>query len=133
MRNSLSCTNICSAGAFVLALSAASPVRAATVDYTALPTQTVLELTSGRVTVTASEVVHNLFNNGLGVVGGWFDDTVDGVEYLTFNFATPALNITYSVTAAFGATSEDVGLRTLEAFGVGGVSLGEVEQVGMGR
>lgn len=105
--------------------------HAATVSYTALGTFTTATVTTGGVTVTGSNTIHVLNLNGLGIVGGAFDNTVDGSEFLDFDFSGlgSAVNLSYFVGSAGNLDSDNVsGTRTLSVFGVGGTLLGNFSQ-----
>src|SRR5262249_44021681 len=104
-----------------------------TVDYRNLGTFTTPALVQGGVTVTGSADVNVLNLNGLGIVGGTFDDTVDGNEFIDFDFGFGVSGVAYYVNSAGNLNGNGtVGDRTLEAFGVGGASLGRVPQSGTG-
>ena len=98
--------------------------EAATVDFRDDGTFTSPSYSEGGVTVTGSGDIYSLNLNGLGVVGGNFDNTIDSGEWIRFSFDTPAENISYWVTSAGQAGGSTPGKRTIEAFGIGGISLG---------
>lgn len=114
-----------------------------TVDYSAMPTATVPSLSAGGITVTGSANVQILALNGLGISGGSVDYAVEvdhsalgGAEFIRFEFGAPVFGVSYFVGSA-GCTrgcssSGELGKRTLEAFGAGGVSLGTAVQGGTG-
>ena len=85
------------------------------------------------VTVTGSADVHLFQSNGLGIVGGASDTLVDSFEYVDFTFTTPVINATYRLDT-FACTSNGGscvgGLRWIEAFTPGGVSLGSIQTSG---
>jgi len=98
--------------------------QAAKVDFRDDGTFTAPSYSEGGVTVTGSGDIFALNLNGLGVVGGSFDNTVDGGEWIKFAFDMPAENISYWISSAGQSGGSTPGKRTIEAFGVGGVSLG---------
>ena len=117
--------------AAALAALSISAAQASTINYTTLGTFAVASLNTGGVLVTGSNTVNVLNLNGLGVVGGAFDHTVDGAEYLEFSFAGlgSAIDLSYSVSSAGNLNSDGfVGMRTLSVFGVGGGLLGSFSQ-----
>lgn len=88
-------------------------------------TTTTIDDTPPGVVVTGSGTIHILNLNGLAVVGGASDNTVDGSESLTFALANPALAVSYFVP--FGGNLDGDGLvgeASIEAFGSAGTSLG---------
>jgi MYXO-CTERM domain-containing protein len=117
---------------FALLLSAASTANALLVrlDDKGLITPT---YTEGDLTVSGSDDL--FFSPGrVGIVGGQSSFTIDTDEYIDFAFAFGAINVTYRM-AQSGCFSETTGqcksgLRTLEAFAIGGASLGTVQQHG---
>jgi len=117
--------------AAALAALSISAAQASTINYTTLGTFAVASLNTGGVLVTGSNTVNVLNSNGLGVVGGAFDHTVDGAEYLEFSFAGlgSAIDLSYSVSSAGNLNGDGfVGMRTLSVFGVGGGLLGSFSQ-----
>lgn len=121
--------------AAALAALSISAAQASTINYTTLGTFAVASLNTGGVLVTGSNTVNVLNLNGLGVVGGAFDHTVDGAEYLEFSFAGlgSAINLSYFVFGG-GNLNADAFLasRTLSVFGVGGGLLGSFSQNDVG-
>jgi hypothetical protein len=103
-------------------------------DYTALGSFQTSSLDSGGIVVTGSANVNVLNLNGLGVVGGIFDDTIDGSEFLKFSFSSGvALEVSYEVSSAGNQDGDGLaGEAILEAFDVGGASLGTVAVSGTG-
>jgi hypothetical protein len=89
--------------------------------------------TEANVTVTGSADVNLFQSNGLGIVGGASDLLVDGFEYVDFTFTTPVINATYRLDT-FACTANGGscigGLRWIEAFTPGGVSLGSIQTSG---
>lgn len=116
---------------FIVALSAlcfSSFTQAATVDFTDDGTLSVSSYSQDGVTVTGSGDINFLNLNGLGIVGGSFDNTVDGDEWIKFAFDMPAQNVSYWIASAGQSGGSLPGQRTIEAFGIGGVSLGTFEE-----
>lgn len=103
-----------------------TPGTPATVDYKTQGTFTTTSLDLGGLTVTGSGTVNVLNGNGLGVVGGVFDNTVDGTEYLRFSVnGGAAADVSYIVTSAGNQNGNGfVGEATIEAFDHSGTTLG---------
>jgi hypothetical protein len=94
-------------------------------DFTDDQTATVPEIREAGITVTGSADLHVLHLNGLGVVGGVYDEQIDGEESVRFVFDRPALDAAYFVTCAANLDLDGtVGSSMIEAFGADGVSLG---------
>ncbi len=89
---------------------------ALTESFTNLGTFTTPELIRTDFTVTGSNDIRVLEFNGLGIVGGSSDSTIDINESITFTFNTNVINVSY--IAAFGVAGN------VEAFNPSGVSLG---------
>jgi hypothetical protein len=119
--------------ATVLAASAFGRAEGETVDFTDLGTFTAPSLTDSRLTVTGSADLNLLQLNGLGVLGGRFDSTIDVTEFVDFTFAAPAIGVSYYVSGAGGLDFDVLGVRTLTAYGVGGGLLGSVDQKSVGE
>lgn len=104
------------------------------VTYNDQGTFTTDTLKLGGATVTGSGTINVLNLNGLGIVGGAFDSTVDGAEFIRFAIdAGAATNITYFVQAAGNLDADGfAGEATIEAFDVAGASLGTVGVTGAG-
>ena len=108
-----------------------SGAHATVIDYTALGTFTTASLNAGGVLVSGSNTINVLNLNGLGIVGGAFNDTVDGSEYVDFSFSGmgSAVNLSYLVTSAGNLNGDGlVGDRFLSVYGVGGGLLGTFSQ-----
>src|ERR1044071_660942 len=111
-----------------------------TVSFTSLGTFTTTNLQTGGVTVTAesspgvSGTVNVLNFNGLGVVGGVFNDTLDSTEALRFQFDNGlATTISYYVTSAGNQNGNGtVGDAFVTGFDANGTSLGTVSVNGSG-
>jgi hypothetical protein len=97
-----------------------------TVDYRNLGTLQTDTFDVGGVTVTGSAAVNVLANNGLGIVGGFSNSLVDGVELIRFTFdGGPADSVSYFVRVAGGSQGNGIlGAATIEAFNKAGASLG---------
>lgn len=82
-------------------------------------------LTLGGITVTGSDTLNFLEFNGVGVVGGFLDITIDEDEFAHFNFDVgPVTDV--SILDPIGTIPPS----TIEVFGLGGVSLGVIESPG---
>ncbi len=109
------------------------------VDFTSLGTLTTSELSVGGVTVTADDgvspaLVNVLSGNGLGVVGGLFDNAVDTSEALLFEFDACASEVVYHVVSAGNQNGNaTVGDSFLVAFDSEGASLGVISVTGTGE
>jgi hypothetical protein len=103
-----------------------TPGSQVAVDFTALGTFKTTSLNLDGLTVTGSDSVNVLNFNGLGVVGGLEDNTVDGTESLRFSFnGKVATDISYFVGMAGNSNGNGlVGETTIEAFDSAGTSLG---------
>ncbi|MBL8857031.1 MAG: hypothetical protein JNL28_00815 [Planctomycetes bacterium] len=120
--------------ASALALLAALPNTSAasvTVSFSSMGTVTtpMLNFPDGAITgdngVSAADV-HMLNLNGLGVVGGSANTTVDGAEGLHFQFTSVVVDVRYFVQLGNNLNGNGlVGESTIEAF-VGATSLGTV-------
>lgn len=85
------------------------------------------------VTVTGSNSVNVLNLNGLGIVGGVSNNTIDGTEFITFAFDNPSAATSYFVPSAGNQNGDGfVGAAFLEAFDGMGGSLGVVPVNGTG-
>lgn len=111
-----------------------SPGAPVTVDYTNQGTFRTVSLAVAGVTVTGSDSVNVLNLNGLGIVGGSFNNDVDGTESIHFAFSAPAAAaISYHVLAAGNLNGNGVGGEAvLEAFDHTGRSLGTHAVAGAG-
>lgn len=100
-----------------------------TANFQNLGTFQTPSLTVGSVTVTGSNLVNVLNLNGLGIVGGAFDSTIDPGETISFSFAGPASNVRVVVSCAAGDRDGDGLLLEvrLEAFDEFGALLGQVD------
>jgi hypothetical protein len=105
-----------------------------TKDFTNQGTSTTATLDDGELAVTSSPADINVLNlNGLGVVGGVNNNTVDAGESLTFTFSEPAFDVSYLVSSAGNTDGNGtVGDRSIEAIGLDSVSLGAVANTGTG-
>ncbi len=93
------------------------------VDFTTLGTFTTPSLSQGGITVTGSSDVSVLNLNGLGIVGGFTNNTLDVGELMRFDFdAGPATNV---FLANFGIGNGPA-TADFQGFGTGGGSLGIV-------
>ena len=99
---------------------------AVTSDYSNIGSFQTSALARDGVTEPDSADINVLGLNGLGIVGGLNDDTVDSTEFIQFGF--------YAGTAISVYTNFDgiVGERILEAFDTSGVSPGTVSQSSSG-
>jgi hypothetical protein len=85
------------------------------------------------VRVTGSNTINVLNLNGLGIVGGANNNTVDGFEWIDFEFDFPSLSTQYFVPSAGNQDGDGfVGEAFLEAFDAADVSLGAVGVNGAG-
>ncbi len=79
------------------------------------------------VRVVGSGTINVLNLNGLGIVGGANNNTVDGVEWIEFQFDFPSQSTQYFVTSAGNIDLDGlVGEAFVEAFDAADVSLGAV-------
>lgn len=132
-------TTFCLLTAVILLLGFSQPSKAITSDYTSMGTSNNSAFIIDGVTITGSNDVRILNFNGLGIVGGFSDTAIDfqNAEFIDFSFSAPAVNVSYSVSGAGQDASSPlangfVGERILEAFAVGGSSLGSVFQNSVG-
>lgn len=95
---------------------------ALTVSFTDDGTFSAPSVTEGIVTVTGSADVNVLNFNGLGVVGGVSDDSVDIGESLTFTFSVPVTDVSLGRLGA--ATGDQF---TLDGFDANGGTLGPAD------
>lgn len=80
-----------------------------------------------QVTITGSANVNVLNFNGLGIVGGNSDNTLDGNESMTFTFVTPVSGLSYDIQTGTDLNANGTPAdATVEAFGETGASLGTV-------
>ena len=107
-----------------------TPAFSVTIDYTALGTFNAPTVVQQGVTISGSANVQ-VSANGLGIVGGLDDTQIDINEFIEFAFtqAGSATAISYRVQAAQDTNNGVLAERTLEAFGIGGTSLGTVPQI----
>ena len=108
----------------------------AQVDYTNLGTFQAPMLYNGAagVTVTGSGLINVLNLNGLGIVGGAFDNTIDGNEWIQFQFDSPSATTRYFVSSAGNQNGDGmVGAATVEAFDDMGASMGVIPVSGAGQ
>lgn len=87
------------------------------------------------ITVTGSNAINVLNLNGLGIVGGVNNNTIDGAEWIEFSFDSPsnAVNTSYFVSSAGNQNGDGfVGAAFVEAFDELGVSQGVVPVNGTG-
>lgn len=99
------------------------------VDYTndGTFTQAMLYDLPPGVRVTGSNTVNVLNLNGLGIVGGNNNNTVDGNEWIQFTFDYPSLSTQYFVTSAGNIDLDGfVGEAVIEAFDEADLTLGMV-------
>jgi EGF-like domain len=98
-----------------------------TLDYTNRGTSTTAMITDSPpgVIVTSAGTIQILNLNGLGVVGGASDSSVDGSEHLDVTLTNPARAVSYFVGFASNLDGDgQVGEATIEAFDAAGGSLG---------
>jgi hypothetical protein len=70
---------------------------------------------------------------GLGVVGGYWDWSIDSSEFVTFTFTRPATNVKIFVTHALDVNNDNVyGKSTVTAYDAGGQQLGSFDIAGYG-
>lgn len=103
------------------------PTGAATVDYSDDGTfQTAaIDTVPPGVHVTSSGTINVLNLNGVGVLGGFSDTTIDGGESISFAFDQPSASTTYVVAAAVNLDGDGlVGEASIEAFDAADASLG---------
>jgi len=99
------------------------------VDYTndGTFTQAMLYDNPPGVRVTGSNTINVLNLNGLGIVGGSNNNTVDGFEFIEFEFDHPSASTQYFVPSAGNLDGDMfVGEAVVEAFDQSDVSLGTV-------
>jgi Notch-like protein len=85
------------------------------------------------VRVTGSANINVLNLNGLGIVGGVNSNTIDGAEWIEFEFDHPSASTQYFVPSAGNQDGDGfVGEAVVEAFDPFGVSLGMVDVNGSG-
>lgn len=99
------------------------------VDYTndGTFTQAMLYDLPPGVRVTGSNTINVLNLNGLGIVGGNNNNTVDGNEWIQFTFDYPSLSTQYFVTSAGNIDLDGfVGEAVIEAFDEADLTLGMV-------
>lgn len=122
------------AAALALVCAAPSASMATTVDFFDLGDFQTPALALSGVTVTGSSTISVNQFNGLGIVGGLSDGDVDstGNEWIHVDVGTVAGSLSYSFTTLGNGnpSSGTGGDHTLEAFGQGGVSLGQVTLLG---
>ena len=107
----------------VLVTPTATEANAEQANFQNLGTFTTPSLTVGSVTVTGSNLVNVLNFNGLGIVGGQFDNTIDPGETISFSFADPASNVRVVIGCAAGDRNGDglllkVRLEAFDGFGL---------------
>ena len=106
------------------ALFMPSLASAVTVSYAGLGGSVGPSFSSGGITVTGSD---DIFVTNFGSIGVG-DVAMDAGETINFAFDMPATNVSYTLWFVQG--SAPFGHRTVEAFGVGGASLGTATQFG---
>jgi hypothetical protein len=124
-----------------LLLSSEAAHAAVVLDFTDLETQTTPVLVVGAVTITADDgtapaEINVLKLNGLGVVGGDFDNTVDGSEALLFDLGSKSVPwISYTTWLAQGDFNGNgtVNDSFVEAWDENGQSLGVKKTSGLGE
>ena len=107
-----------------------TPALPVTIDYTALGTFDAPTVVQQGVTVSGSANVNVAAATGLGILGGSDSTQIDTNEFIEFAFtqAGSATTISYSVQSVTDTNNAVLAERTLEAFGIGGTSLGTVSQ-----
>lgn len=99
-----------------------------TIDFTTTPDYSsqdklVSELSYSELTISgSSDISVNYYRNGLGVVGGSYDRTIDSSEWLLFDFLSPVTNVQYQPWT-YGSNT----VQVVEAFNLSGSSLGTVQ------
>ena len=133
--------NDTSAKLALAALLVSWPATSAAVfqSFTDIGTSKTPQLVLGRLTVTADDGtspadVNVLALNGLGVVGGLFDQVVDSSEALFFDFGQPGVPwVSYTVSVAGNLNGNGTsGDSFVEAFDEKGMSLGVVPTFDLG-
>lgn len=95
------------------------------VDFTNQGTFTTEQISESGVTITGSNTLNIKSISGLGVVGGVFDNFIDGDESVTFTFDSPALDVFYFVAVFFNVDLDQFnGEAIIEAFDSNENSLG---------
>ena len=95
------------------------------VDFTNQGTFTTEQISESGVTITGSNTLNIKSISGLGVVGGEFDNFIDGDESVTFAFDSPALDVFYFVAISFNVDLDQFNGETIiEAFDSNENSLG---------
>ncbi len=129
--------NLVAALMALLALIAA-PAKSDTVDYSTVGNVQTATFNHGGITVTGSNTLNIFTFNGIAVLGGISDVTIDSTESVSWAFNTgAAINVSYDVVAAHNSgdcpplPDNRVGDRVLEAFDVSGSSLGTAFQSGV--
>jgi hypothetical protein len=111
------------------ALGTATPLQAATVDYSAVASGTKSSpFDTGGVTATSSRTMFS-YSFGLGVVGGGNgSDVIDSSESVNFAFdAGGATGVTLETDLAISLPQPSTQDFAVQGFGLGGPSLGKIE------
>ena len=101
-----------------------------TVNFENRGTFSTPSLTESGVAITGSANLYFLNLNGMGIAGGAWNDTVDGHEWVRFDFAYQAFGFSYTVASAGNLDGDGtVGDSLVEGFDLNGNSLGTVPVV----
>ncbi|MBU1411410.1 hypothetical protein KKC22_07805 [Myxococcota bacterium] len=85
------------------------------------------------ITVTGSNTINVLNLNGLGIVGGISNSTIDGTEWIDFEFDHPSASTQFHVPSAGNNDGDELaGEATIEIFDALDVSLGTLALQGVG-
>ena len=116
--------------ALCAALTFPSLASATTIDYGSFASFTGPPFSSDGMTVTGYSDVAIYPGVSIGIG----DYSISGGEFINFAFDTPAAAVSYNVfqSSTLPPYSYNSGERILEAFGVGGASLGTTNQYGGG-
>ena len=111
---------------WILTQSFATPLYAATVNYTGAGSGTLTSpFNSGGVTVTSSGTLYRDNSFGIGVVGGMSNQIIDDTESANFAFETgAATGVSFDQVLSECTNCSATPTVTVEGFGVGGASLG---------
>jgi hypothetical protein len=110
-----------------------SPPVALDLSFTFLPEFQTPKLELCRATLVGSNTLRIGPPNGLGVVGGLSDDTVDGFEFVTIDFGGLARDVTITSVGSDENMNGTEGDGFVEAFGIDGASLGAVSVTAVGE
>ncbi len=122
-------TGLLGVGCLFLSIPAA---QAVTVDFRDDGTFSAPSFSQDGVTLTGSDDIYMFNLNGVGVVGGVFDNVVDGGEWLKISFDMPAENVSYWIGSAGQSGGSAPGRRAIDIYGVGNTHLGTFSEDGAG-